>query len=108
VVAVVTNAIQASPAQSPVEVILGREGQMARIEVSDRGVGVAPELRERIFQPYFTSKPDGTGIGLALAKHVIQQHRGQISVRDRDSALPGPASTNRGAVFRILLPSGFE
>lgn len=109
VVAIVTNAIQAAPPQTAVEVELSTFNEhSARIDVADQGPGVPAELRQRIFQPYFTSKPDGTGIGLALARHVIHQHRGTIHVQDRVSSPPGAHSSSPGALFSILIPANTE
>jgi signal transduction histidine kinase len=106
VVAVVTNAIQAAPNHGRVEIRLSLSDALeAQIDVVDSGPGVSPEDRERIFRPYFTSKPDGTGIGLALAKHVIQQHRGNIAVWDHKSTTFGDESSPIGGWFRIRLPA---
>lgn len=109
VVAVVTNAVQAAPIRGRVEIRLARStANEAQLDVLDSGPGVAPEDRERIFRPYFTSKPDGTGIGLALAKHVIQQHGGHIAFCDDKSTTFGDESTEIGGWFRIRLPAVSE
>ena len=63
--------------------------------VADNGPGVAPELRERIFHPFFTSRAQGTGVGLAQVQRVVTGHGGTIQVEGR----PGG-----GAVFRLHLP----
>ena len=68
---------------------------MSRIGVTDNGPGVAPPLRERIFQPFFTMKRHGTGLGLALVQKIIVFHNGRIAVT---SAPQG------GASFQITLP----
>jgi signal transduction histidine kinase len=109
VIAIVTNAIQASPPERSVLIRLSEAvDRKASIDVSDHGPGVPPELRDRIFQPYFTSKPDGTGIGLALARHVIHQHRGTVHVENRLSSPTGAHPSNPGALFRILIPANIE
>ena len=69
--------------------------QSAILEVQDSGPGVRPQDRERIFEPYFTTKQAGTGLGLAIARRICQEHRGQLEV---DAAPAG------GAVFRVVLP----
>lgn len=71
------------------------KNNFVRISVSDNGPGIAPEVQERIFIPFFTTKPQGSGIGLALSRQVIQLHHGQLSVQ---SAL------QRGTTFTIMLP----
>lgn len=96
-VAILTNAIQASPNGGVVRLQARRcqEDEAWEISVQDQGPGVPPGLEEKIFRPYFTTKPDGNGIGLAVAQQVVRQHGGRISVES-------PAGG--GAVFRIWLP----
>jgi two-component system sensor kinase FixL len=65
------------------------------IEVCDDGPGVARELRERVFQPFETTRPNGTGLGLALARHSVELHQGWIRI---DEAPGG------GACVRFWLP----
>jgi signal transduction histidine kinase len=68
-----------------------------RIEISDRGPGVPPDAAQRIFDPYFTGKAGGTGLGLALVKQTIEMHGGTISVKET----PGGGAT---FVVRISPP----
>jgi nitrogen fixation/metabolism regulation signal transduction histidine kinase len=65
-----------------------------RIEVADNGPGVPEGLRQDIFLPFFTTKPEGTGVGLSLARQVVLAHRGSIGVSDRAGG---------GALFRIVI-----
>ena len=58
----------------------------AQIEVADNGPGVPEALRQDIFLPFFTTKQEGTGVGLSLARQVVLAHRGSISVGDRRAA----------------------
>jgi C4-dicarboxylate-specific signal transduction histidine kinase len=67
------------------------------IKVSDSGPGIPPHLREQIFDPYFTTRSDGTGIGLSFSNRVIIAHGGVLSVGE---------SPLGGAEFRIRLPLG--
>jgi signal transduction histidine kinase len=71
------------------------EGERCIIEVHDNGPGIAPEQREQVFVPFYTTKPDGSGIGLSLARRIAQAHGGQISVLGQEP---------RGSVFRLSLP----
>jgi signal transduction histidine kinase len=105
VVAVVTNAIQASPRGAPVQIdAAASDGPSWEIRVSDRGPGVPPDLSEKIFKPYFTTKRDGTGIGLALAKQVTEQHAGRIRVAPASEASEGvPHGTGARFVFSLPL-----
>lgn len=75
------------------------EGQRCVIEVSDTGVGIAPEFRARIFDSFFTTKPAGTGIGLGLsiARDIVQSFGGTISVESEEGV---------GSTFRVELPAG--
>jgi PAS domain S-box-containing protein len=94
----VTNAVQASPEGGTVVVRAHRgtlrDEDCVAVEVSDEGAGVPPELAERIFQPFFTTRASGTGLGLAVVKRIAEIHRAEISL------LPGSS----GATFRLLLP----
>jgi two-component system sensor histidine kinase PilS (NtrC family) len=67
------------------------------LEVEDDGPGMAPRVRERLFLPFFTTKPSGTGLGLATVHRIVDAHGGAISVE----SAPG-----RGARFRVRLPRG--
>lgn len=69
----------------------------AVLEVADTGPGIRPEIRERIFEAFFTTKPlgEGTGLGLSLCQAIVDEHGGSIAVE----SLPG-----QGATFRVELP----
>jgi CheY-like chemotaxis protein len=71
-------------------------GEYVRISFADTGCGMPDEVQKRIFDPYFTTKPKGSGLGLASAYSIIARHGGHISVRSH----PGQGST-----FEILLPA---
>jgi two-component system, NtrC family, sensor kinase len=80
------NATQASAPDAEVSVRGRREADAYRVVVSDRGVGVPEELRGRVFEPFFTSRPAGSGLGLAVCKGIVEAHGGTIEVlggRDR-------------------------
>jgi two-component system nitrogen regulation sensor histidine kinase NtrY len=65
------------------------------LEVADNGCGVVPEVRARIFEPYFSTKKNGTGLGLTIVNQIIEDHRGYIRVRPNES---------RGTKFTIEFP----
>ena len=73
-------------------------GTTVTVTVDDRGKGVAAADRERIFEPYVTTKATGTGLGLAIAKKIALEHGGDLAVAD------APAPTG-GARFSITLPA---
>jgi signal transduction histidine kinase len=92
----IDNAIDASPESGRVEVSAGCRGDQVVVRVVDEGPGVPPELLERIFDPFYTTKPvgQGTGLGLDIARRLIHQHDGHIEVDSR------PGRTE----FRVILP----
>src|SRR5690606_41672057 len=91
------NAVQAIPAEREgrVTVVLKMEGKDALIAFSDNGTGIEPDAVGRIFQPYFTTKSSGTGLGLAMTKKIIEFWKGTI----RFETLPG-----QGTTFYITVP----
>ncbi len=92
---VVLNGVQAMPHGGPLQVTADRIGETARIIVEDHGEGIPPEVRDKIYNLYFTTKKSGSGIGLAMTYRVMQLHNGAL---DFDSE-PG-----HGTTFRMLLP----
>lgn len=92
---VVLNGVQAMPNGGPLNVTAEHIAQTARILVEDRGEGIPPEVRDKIYNLYFTTKKTGSGIGLAMTYRVMQLHNGAL---DFDSE-PG-----HGTTFRLLLP----
>ena len=95
----ISNAIQAPRRRSPVTVRVEVEGEGLRFEVIDDGLGVPPELTERIFAPFFTTRATGTGVGLAQVRHIAEAHRGTVAVQPT----PGGGAT---FVLRIPLAAG--
>jgi PAS domain S-box-containing protein len=91
----ILNAIEAMHGGGTLTVDLERRGDNAEIRIRDTGRGIAPEHRARIFQLFFTTRPGGSGIGLASAFRTVQMHDGSI---DYDSEV------GRGTTFRIDLP----
>ena len=81
----VQNACEASSAVADPVIELSVRGDRYSVEtgVADRGTGVPPELRERLFQPYFTTKPRGTGFGLASCRAIVEAHGGGMGFDDR-------------------------
>jgi len=92
----VENAVQASPAGAEVRLAVERSGGEARVFVTDRGAGVPPEVRARLFTPHVTTKPGGAGMGLFIARQLIESgHGGSLSLADA----PGG-----GTVAEVRLP----
>ena len=94
----VINAIQASGTGGQVTVrVISTSTGMVAVVVDDSGPGVAAEHRGRLFEPFFTTRTDGTGLGLANADKIAREHGGQIRL-DEDSG--------QGARFVLELPVG--
>jgi len=89
------NAAQASPPGGTVTVKTRADGTDAEVSVIDRGCGIDPAQRDNIFNPFFTTKPQGVGLGLAIVSKIVDEHSGTIAVESE----PG-----KGSVFRVILP----
>jgi len=76
-----------------------RVGKFAELSVSDRGSGIPEDKLKEIFEPFFTSKAEGIGMGLSVARAIIEAHNGLIWAKNRDHG---------GASFRIKLPLSIE
>ncbi len=93
----VENALQAAGQGGKVRISLlsGKRGQAAQISVTDNGPGISPEMQKKIFTPFFTTRPEGSGLGLAVVKKIVEAHRGRVWVE----SLP-----QKGSTFYIELP----
>ena len=91
----VLNAAQATASGGAVTVKTRASGGMAEIAVIDRGVGIDPKQRDNIFNPFFTTKPAGVGLGLAIVSKIVDEHGGKIAVESE----PG-----KGSIFLVILP----
>lgn len=91
----VINAMQAVEREGVVNATAGVSGEFVAFEVSDDGPGIAPEQLPEIFDPYFTTKNEGHGLGLWIAQQIATAHNGRLSARN----LPG-----KGAAFTMLIP----
>lgn len=93
------NAAQASPPRGTITVKTKQIGGLVEIAVIDRGAGIDAKNRESIFNPFFTTKRDGIGLGLAIVSKIVDGHGGSIAVESE----PG-----NGSVFRVFLPAAEE
>jgi len=89
------NAVEAMPGGGRLTVSLERRGETASIEIQDTGRGIPPEHTQRVFQLFFTTRPGGSGIGLATAFRTVQFLNGSIDFK---------SEVGRGTTFRIELP----
>ena len=83
----VKNAIQACKDQpsAMVKIEANQQGLQTIISISDNGIGISTEALKDIFVPFFTTKQDGSGIGLSLSRQIMKAHRGSISVRSEEA-----------------------
>ena len=95
-VGLVANAIEAADADGEVTLEATSTGPQVELAVSDSGPGVAPDLRERVFEPFFTTRAEGVGLGLAIARQIVEAHGGTIAVGE---------SASGGARFAVILPA---
>jgi len=90
----IQNAMEATPPEGKVSLAASIEGDNVTVLVSDTGHGIEKSVADRIFNPFFTTKGNGTGLGLALVHRIITSHMGTITLKTDES----------GTVFRISLP----
>jgi signal transduction histidine kinase len=91
------NAAQATAPGGAVTIKTRPMGANAEISVIDRGEGIEPKIMDTIFNPFFTTKADGVGLGLAICSKIVDQHGGTITVE---------SERGKGSVFRVCLPLG--
>jgi two-component system, LuxR family, sensor histidine kinase TtrS len=65
------------------------------VAVVDNGPGISDELRQHLFESFFTTKPDGLGLGLAIVQSIVERHRGRVEAENADDG---------GAIFRVVVP----
>jgi signal transduction histidine kinase len=91
----ILNGCEASPGGSAVQVRLMRAGDRAVVEVLDRGTGLDAGVKDRLFEPYVSTKRRGSGLGLSLVKDIAGTHGGEVTLDDREGG---------GACARLTLP----
>jgi signal transduction histidine kinase len=93
----IVNAIEAQPDGGRVQIALARRDDRLEIRIEDTGPGISPEMRTKMFQPFFTTKATGTGLGLAIVARRIAEMGGTISCES-------PLAEGKGTRFRLMLP----
>ena len=91
----ILNAVQAMPEGGKLTITAGRRDNFLEVKVTDTGVGIPEETLGKIFDPLFTTKAKGIGLGLAVCKSVIDRHQGHIEVE---------SEVGKGTTFTIKLP----
>ncbi len=93
---IVLNGAQAMAHGGILRVNLAEDGRWSYLSISDEGEGISPEIREKIFNLYFTTKKEGSGIGLAMTYRIVQMHNGQIDVE---------SEVGKGTTFTLRVPA---
>jgi signal transduction histidine kinase len=89
------NAVQAMPEGGSLEITVSPNSSQVEIDFTDSGPGISPQALEQIFEPYYSTKETGIGLGLPLTKKIIEEHGGQIAVK---------SELDKGTVFTVTLP----
>jgi two-component system sensor histidine kinase HydH len=89
------NAAQATAPGGAITIKTRAAGAMAEVAIIDRGSGIEPKDLENIFNPFFTTKPEGVGLGLAIVSKIVDEHGGKMTVE---------SEPKKGSVFRVFLP----
>jgi signal transduction histidine kinase len=92
---IIKNGISAMPNGGSLRVTTERRGDEAILHIADTGIGMSSEVMNKIFEPYFTTKDFGSGLGLTLVYKVVKEHMGEIAVATQEE---------KGSTFSITLP----
>ena len=96
---IINNALQSMPKGGELTLSSRKDAELIVIDISDTGIGLTEHDLERLFEPFFSKKKEGTGLGLVICKFLIDRHKGRIKVKSE----PG-----KGTVFSIHLPINLE
>ncbi len=91
-----TNAVQACGEGARLHLEIARRGEQVELLLHDNGPGIPEEVQERLFTPFFTTRPDGTGLGLAVVRAIVHAHQGEVWAAARPEG---------GSTFGLLLPA---
>jgi signal transduction histidine kinase len=93
----VLNAVQATPSGGSIAIETGGDARTLEISVTDGGEGMAPDVVPRVFEAFFTTREGGTGLGLPIARRIVEAHGGTLTIRSREG---------EGTTARLSLPTG--
>jgi signal transduction histidine kinase len=91
----IQNAIQAMPEGGRLVLRAGEQNGRIYLQVQDSGTGIPPEIRDKIFSPFYTTRTRGTGLGLSIVQKIVQAHQGEIQVE---------CPAEGGSIFTVWLP----
>ena len=92
---IITNAVQAMPEGGKLTIGTREKGKFLEVEITDTGSGIPQEVKDKIFEPLYTTRAKGIGLGLAVSKSIIDRHGGNIEVKSK---------VGEGTTFNIKLP----
>ena len=92
---IVLNGVQAMPAGGTLNIVARRDEDSVLIEIHDQGGGIPPDIQDKIFELYFTTKKEGSGIGLAQTYQIMQWHYGSVDFESQ---------AGQGTTFRLRIP----
>ena len=92
---IIGNAIEAVGENGKIDISIGKDSNFVHIKVKDNGSGIPEDIIDEIFDPWFTTKKGGTGLGLPISLHIIKEHDGDIKVHSKQG---------EGTTFEIILP----
>ncbi len=95
----VLNAAQATPEEGHILIRVRPAGEGLEVDVQDEGVGIPPERMEQIFDPFYTTRSGGTGLGLANVDRIVRAHDGEVLLRSQEG---------RGTCFTLHFPGNVE
>lgn len=103
----IVNAVEAMPDGGDLWITSKRDGNEVSVQFEDSGPGIAKEHQERLFEPFTSTKPGGSGLGLSVSYGIIEAHGGQLRLANDQSRwphMPDENGINRGACFEVILP----
>jgi two-component system sensor histidine kinase HydH len=89
------NSIQATPENGEISLDISCDGQACRITVSDTGMGMSEETKNKMFDPFYTTRKSGTGLGLSVSHRIVERHNGYFEIN---------SVVNSGTTITIVLP----
>jgi PAS domain S-box-containing protein len=92
---VIRNSFQAMENKGQLRVVTGTDDTHVWVSIGDNGGGIDPKVADKIFQPYFTTKKDGTGLGLLVVQRIVRAHGGEIDLK---------SAAGKGVIFTIRIP----
>jgi two-component system NtrC family sensor kinase len=95
----IQNALHATKEEEKIELMVSSQPDCYEIEIKDFGKGISAENLNQVFEPYFTTRRKGTGLGLAVVRQIIENHRGVIAIASKEKI---------GTTVKVTLPNSMK